>query len=807
MTEYSAHKSPAQATGVDPEIYPFQAAYQRYLELGWQVLTLPQLAKYPLPKGFTGRSGRVATEDDFKQWLKVGEFGPRANIAIRMPRTAFGVDVDQYEDKHGAEQLAELEKRYGALPATFRSTRRDPANPSGIRPFRIPEGWQTHGSLATDIETIQWFHRYAAVWPSVAPEFKDGTGPLFQYAWYDLSGSECAPPAVTDFPFLPKSWLEGLDESNPDFRLIGSRYRPSTFKGEPGQALRELSDLPSDDGFRSSGDWLNKVAWLDARDAKDLPDLISRMEVLDAKSDVPYLVGKGRKKFDATVTSAWESRQREWSKDHDSFQRMLAVNANKKAVVVQQPQASAPTASQTTTGGIVPSPDKPVKVARQCISDLWTIGTDTTLRSWRDQWMVWGGCDWREVETQTIKKNIQDRLEDAKFVRKGEKDDDYQVLDWDPSIGKINEVVGAIKNVTLLDASTEPNSWLDGRSASRMVAFQNGLLDIKTRKIYPASASYFNTTSLPYDYAETDAPPAEWLKFLASVWPDDQGAVSTLQEWFGYVLSGQTNFQKALMLIGPPRSGKGTIATVLTSLLGQRNVLGVGMSSFTSEFGLQEIVGKSLTVIGDGRAPSRDREMVVEKILNIVGEDVMTVNRKYRAPYNGKLATRLMLLSNEIPQLSDPSGALASRFIVLSFSESFLGREDLGLLDRLMKEIPAILRWSLDGLERLTERGRFIEPDSSVDTRDELDAVTARIRSFVADRCEFAPESRVVIQTLFDEYKAWCSNRGYAPGSIDTMGGQIMASNRGKIKKSRLTVNGRRVNCYVGLKLAGAKDE
>jgi phage/plasmid-associated DNA primase len=34
--------------------------------------------------------------------------------------------------------------------------------------------------------------------------------------------------------------------------------------------------------------------------------------------------------------------------------------------------------------------------------------------------------------------------------------------------------------------------------------------------------------------------------------------IGTLQEWFGYILSGRTDLQKILLLIGPRRSGKGT---------------------------------------------------------------------------------------------------------------------------------------------------------------------------------------------------------------------------------------------------------
>jgi putative DNA primase/helicase len=59
-----------------------------------------------------------------------------------------------------------------------------------------------------------------------------------------------------------------------------------------------------------------------------------------------------------------------------------------------------------------------------------------------------------------------------------------------------------------------------------------------------------------------------WLDFLNDLWPDDAESIDTLQEIAGYLLTARTDLQKFFMIIGPPRSGKGTIIRVLTALLG-----------------------------------------------------------------------------------------------------------------------------------------------------------------------------------------------------------------------------------------------
>ena len=75
------------------------------------------------------------------------------------------------------------------------------------------------------------------------------------------------------------------------------------------------------------------------------------------------------------------------------------------------------------------------------------------------------------------------------------------------------------------------------------------------------------------------------MRFLDELWGDDEESKSTLQELFGYLLSGDARQQKLFMLVGPKRSGKGTIARVLGGLLGQRNVAGPTLSSLSTNFG------------------------------------------------------------------------------------------------------------------------------------------------------------------------------------------------------------------------------
>jgi putative DNA primase/helicase len=70
------------------------------------------------------------------------------------------------------------------------------------------------------------------------------------------------------------------------------------------------------------------------------------------------------------------------------------------------------------------------------------------------------------------------------------------------------------------------------------------------------------------------------------------------------------------------------------------NVAGPTLSSLSGDFGLAPLLGKSLAVVSDARLSGRNSSVVVERLLAISGEDTITVNRKYREQWTGKLPSR-----------------------------------------------------------------------------------------------------------------------------------------------------------------------
>jgi putative DNA primase/helicase len=204
---------------------------------------------------------------------------------------------------------------------------------------------------------------------------------------------------------------------------------------------------------------------------------------------------------------------------------------------------------------------------------------------------------------------------------------------------------------------------------------------------------------------------------------------------------------------------------VLTGLLGKDNVTAPTMAALGSDdrFVLSSLINKRLALVTDARLPpGRGGSRAVERLLSISGEDPQTTDRKYKSVWTGRVPTRFVILTNELPRFSDVSGALASRFISLQLQISFFGREDRGLENKLRAELPGILNWALDGLMRLRERGRFEPPQSSLDTFQHMEDLSSPVGAFVREKCncEVGAGARIEKADLYGAYKRYCEVQG-----------------------------------------------
>lgn len=420
------------------------------------------------------------------------------------------------------------------------------------------------------------------------------------------------------------------------------------------------------------------------------------------------------------------------------------------------------------------------------------------------EWLDFNGFAYQEVEEATIKAELY-RLMAAAVEIKGE----GEPRPFPTTKARVSDVVDALQaNAHRERDRYRPPCWLrgDGPPAGEILACANGLVHLPSGVLLPPTPDFYTRNALGFAY-DPDAPaPTRWLALLEEYWPDSPGSIDLLLEMMGYLLVPDTSQHKILLFTGPPRSGKSTIAQVIEHLVGQENTCGPNASSLSNPFGLEPLIGKQLAVLGDMRIGSKtDQAAIAENLLRVSGADTVSINRKYKGAWTGRLPTRFLILSNELPHLADASTALANRYVPLVFSRSYLGREDPDLLRQLLAELPGILNWAIVGWRRLKERGHFELPPESKEVLGSLVELGSPVTSFVEEWCELDPEATVPKDELFQAWRRYCETCGLNPGAINTFGNQLLAMPGSGIRSSKIRRGGRdRVNIYVGIRLLHA---
>jgi putative DNA primase/helicase len=432
-----------------------------------------------------------------------------------------------------------------------------------------------------------------------------------------------------------------------------------------------------------------------------------------------------------------------------------------------------------------------------------------TLHYYRDGWYLWNGITFNEIGEGEIRARIYEFLDQC--VVPVQIKNEWTQAPVKPDKKLVDKVLDASRALSLLSPRIAAPTWLDARTEpapADVIACANGLLHLPTNRLLPHTPAYFNLNALNFADDPDASTPTQWLEFQGQLWPDDPEAISTLHEIIGYSLSADTGQEKIFLIVGPKRSGKGTIARVLTRLIGPDNTVAPTLAGLGTNFGLQPLIDKRVAIISDARLSGRaDQAIIAERLLSISGEDGITIDRKYREAWTGRLGIRFLILSNELPRLNDASGALASRFVVLVLTETFYGREDHGLTSRLLNELPGILNLAIEGWRRLHARGYFVPPKSSEEIVAEQEDLGSPIGAFLRERCDVGAGYSASIDDLYAEWQDWCTDQGrVAAGTKQTFGRDLRAALPTMRVRRPRTKGADRVRIYEGVRLLDSKE-
>lgn len=303
-----------------------------------------------------------------------------------------------------------------------------------------------------------------------------------------------------------------------------------------------------------------------------------------------------------------------------------------------------------------------------------------------------------------------------------------------------------------------------------LLNMENGMYDINSGRMLEHDPKYLSTIQLPYPF-KSGAKCPRWMRFLREIFPDDTDSQNILQEWFGYCLVPDTRFEKALFCVGEGCNGKTVALTMLENLVGKANCSHISLDKLDADFHTVGLFNKLLNLCKETEA----REVANSAAFkSIVSGETQEDAFKFRDRFSFPVYARLCFATNNFPKFNDTSQGVFRRLLILNFKQSFEGREDTELLDKLMEELPGIFQWALAGYKRLQARGRFEIPLDMLEAIEDLKRHSSSVASFITEctqRAEPDENGAVAYEkniNIYGAYKDFCRDNNFRPFASTT---------------------------------------
>lgn len=302
------------------------------------------------------------------------------------------------------------------------------------------------------------------------------------------------------------------------------------------------------------------------------------------------------------------------------------------------------------------------------------------------------------------------------------------------------------------------------QSPPELIAFKNGVLDIRTMKLRKYSDDDVIPNIIPHEWDET----AECIdvdNVLLKMACGESDILESLMEVIGVCMYRSSEFTQSAILLGEGSNGKSTYIRMIQALLGTDNISSLDMSMLGKQFHTGQLAGK-LANLGDDISNEFQRGdllSVFKKVVdgNRVYADVKGVEGFEFEPY-----ATLVFSANEFPRLADYTDGMLRRIFPIEFNAKF-SKTDADYDPRISRKITtekacqrmAVL--GVMGLHQVIENNGFTPNAASSKRVEEIIESNDTVFSWSRENgWTTVTLDGAVGMKLYSEYKQWCIDSG-----------------------------------------------
>lgn len=333
----------------------------------------------------------------------------------------------------------------------------------------------------------------------------------------------------------------------------------------------------------------------------------------------------------------------------------------------------------------------------------------------------------------------------------------------------------------------------------------NGLLNVQTLELSAHDPQYLSTVQIPVAYHQ-DARCPQIHEFFEEVFPADCPWLG--YEIIGYCLRRDLEPRTAILLLGPTHSGKTTLISLLTSLVGPHNVVNVELHDFGEDrSAAAQLFGKMVNTFADLPSTPLRRSSTFKAL---TGGDRISAQFKYGQPFEFKSYAKLVFSANQAPGTHDHSDAYYHRWQVIPFVNQFLNNdEDTELLAKLTtrQELEGLLVTAMHATMIIPSTGRLSTPTSVREAITEFRDTTDTVAAFRSELCTIGQVQTVGKQRLYSTYKSWCEDNNLRATSQRKFNERLMQLVPDIQETTLRASSGKRIKSWRGIGIDAEKDD
>lgn len=376
-------------------------------------------------------------------------------------------------------------------------------------------------------------------------------------------------------------------------------------------------------------------------------------------------------------------------------------------------------------------------------------------------WFVWRDAGWElDVNERHVSRIVERELHRVSLNDPAAGDKRGRALNEKlgraGTIAAVRGLLARRDEVAVNIADFDGDHWLLGTPG--------GTVDLRTGVLRPAQRADMLTKRCAVTPADTADCPM-WLAFLREACCGDEALMHFLRVWFGYSLTGSIREQRFVVFNGAGGDGKSVILSILSRMMDAHAV--TASSSVFVTGGREEhltsiarLKGARMLFASETDPHKRWNEATVKALS---GGDKIVGHFMRKDMFEFEPECKMVFATNHLPRLENPDNAMRRRMLIVPFDNSRpLDQQDRLLPERLMTELPGILRWAIDGCLVWQREGLVVPPRVQA-TTDTYFGEADHLGTWIAEGCAVGPDQRQSVGELYSSYSGFIRTAGETP--------------------------------------------